>query len=72
MQVIDPHSTTSMHVLTFTFAVLYYSNDILSKSLPEMGPYISLGITIVNTIMTFTPIFLIDVRLHFVVFTAAC
>lgn len=41
-------------------AVLYYSNDILSKSLPDMGPYISLGITIVNVLMTAPPIFLIE------------
>ncbi|PCH38728.1 general substrate transporter [Wolfiporia cocos MD-104 SS10] len=41
-------------------AVLYYSNDILSKALPDLGPYISLGITIVNVIMTATPIVLID------------
>ncbi|KAF9532430.1 general substrate transporter [Crepidotus variabilis] len=41
-------------------AVLYYSNSILSKALPDFGPYVSLGITIVNTIMTFPPIFLIE------------
>lgn len=41
--------------------VLYYSNDILSKTLPELGPYISLGITIVNVLMTFAPMVLIDV-----------
>ena len=41
--------------------MLYYSNDILSKALPDMGPYISLGITIVNVMMTFPPIFLIEV-----------
>jgi len=41
-------------------AVLYYSNDILSKSLPEFGPYVSLGITIVNVLMTFPPILLIE------------
>ncbi|KAJ7093162.1 general substrate transporter [Mycena epipterygia] len=41
-------------------AVLYYSNDILSKSLPEFGPYVSLGITIVNVVMTFPPILLIE------------
>ncbi|RDX42672.1 general substrate transporter [Lentinus brumalis] len=41
-------------------AVLYYSNDILSKTLPELGPYVSLGITVVNVFMTFAPIFLID------------
>jgi len=41
-------------------AVLYYSNEILSKSLPEFGPYVSLGITIVNVLMTFPPILLIE------------
>ncbi|EIM82522.1 general substrate transporter [Stereum hirsutum FP-91666 SS1] len=41
-------------------AVLYYSNDILSKALPDLGPFVSLGITIVNAIMTFPPIFLIE------------
>ncbi|KII88903.1 hypothetical protein PLICRDRAFT_40541 [Plicaturopsis crispa FD-325 SS-3] len=41
-------------------AVLYYSNDILSKSLPDLGPYVSLGITIVNVLMTFPPILLIE------------
>lgn len=41
-------------------AVLYYSNEILSKSLPDWGPYVSLGITIVNVIMTFPPIILIE------------
>lgn len=41
-------------------AVLYYSNDILSKSLPEFGPYVSLAITVVNVVMTFPPILLIE------------
>ncbi|GLB35157.1 putative major facilitator superfamily, sugar transporter (TC 2.A.1.1) family protein [Lyophyllum shimeji] len=41
-------------------AVLYYSNAILSKSLPELGPYVSLGITVVNALMTFPPIILIE------------
>lgn len=41
-------------------AVLYYSNAILSKSLPDFGPYVSLGITILNAIMTFPPILLIE------------
>ncbi|KAI0306708.1 general substrate transporter, partial [Multifurca ochricompacta] len=41
-------------------AVLYYSNDILSRVLSDAGPYVSLGITIINTIMTFPPIFLVD------------
>lgn len=40
--------------------VLYYSNEILSKSLPEWGPYVSLGITVVNVVMTFPPIILIE------------
>jgi len=41
-------------------AVLYYSNDILSKALPDLGPYVSLSITVVNVFMTFPPIFLIE------------
>ena len=41
--------------------VLYYSNDIFSRVLPDTGPYVSIGITLVNTLMTFPPIFLIDV-----------
>ncbi|KAJ2931427.1 hypothetical protein H1R20_g5723, partial [Candolleomyces eurysporus] len=41
-------------------AVLYYSNEILSKSLPGLGPYLSLGITIVNVIMTFPAIILVE------------
>jgi len=41
-------------------AVLYYSNAILSKTLPDLGPYVSLGITVVNVIMTFPPVFLIE------------
>jgi len=41
-------------------AVLYYSNSILSKALPDIGPFISLGITVINVIMTFAPIFLIE------------
>lgn len=43
-------------------AVLYYSNDILSQSLPDLGKYVSLGITVVNVLMTFPPIFLSEVR----------
>ncbi|KAI0781229.1 general substrate transporter [Trametes elegans] len=41
-------------------SVLYYSNNILSKALPDLGPYVSLGITIVNFFMTAAPIILID------------
>jgi SP family facilitated glucose transporter-like MFS transporter 3 len=40
--------------------VLYYSNAILSKTLPDIGPYVSLGVTIVNVIMTFPTVFLIE------------
>jgi len=43
-------------------AVLYYSNDILSTSLPDFAPYVSLGVTVVNVLMTFPPIILIEVR----------
>lgn len=41
-------------------AVLYYSNAILGKTLPSLGPYVSLAITVVNAAMTFPPIFLIE------------
>jgi len=41
-------------------AVLYYSNDILAKSLPRFGPYISFGITVTNVIMTFPPMMLVE------------
>ncbi|KAF8510220.1 general substrate transporter [Hysterangium stoloniferum] len=41
-------------------AVLYYSNDILSRVLPDAAAYVSLGITVVNAIMTFPPIYLIE------------
>jgi hypothetical protein len=44
-------------------AVLYYSNAILAKSFPTLGPYVSLAITLVNVIMTFPAIFLIEVDL---------
>ncbi|KAF8837018.1 general substrate transporter [Paxillus ammoniavirescens] len=54
-------------LLTIIFAaasqqlsVLYYSNNILSKSLPKYAAYVSLGITIINFLMTFPPIFLIE------------
>ncbi|PPQ80356.1 hypothetical protein CVT25_003639 [Psilocybe cyanescens] len=41
-------------------AVFYYSNDLLAKSLPQLGAYISLTITVINVIMTFPPILLIE------------
>jgi hypothetical protein len=55
----------SIHTSPNLSSVLYYSNDILAKALPDLGPYISLGITIVNVMMTFPPIFLIEVRCCF-------
>lgn len=47
---------------THQMLVLYYSNNILSKSLPEFAAYVSLGISVVNFLMTFPPIFLIEVN----------
>ncbi|KAJ6618290.1 general substrate transporter [Mycena sp. CBHHK59/15] len=55
-----PLAIVCFAMLSQQFSVLYYSNDILSKSLPEFGPYVSLGITIVNVLMTFPPILLIE------------
>ncbi|KAJ6606572.1 general substrate transporter [Mycena vulgaris] len=55
-----PLAIVCFAMLSQQLSVLYYSNDILSKSLPELGPYVSLGITIVNVLMTFPPIFLIE------------
>lgn len=41
---------------------MYYSNDILSRVVPrEAAAYTSLGITVLNAIMTFPPIILVDV-----------
>ncbi|KAJ8462028.1 hypothetical protein ONZ51_g11165 [Trametes cubensis] len=51
---------SSIAAADILFEVLYYSNNILSKALPDLGPYVSLGITIVNFFMTAAPIFLID------------
>ncbi|CAE6401312.1 unnamed protein product, partial [Rhizoctonia solani] len=42
-------------------AVIYYSNNILSRVVPrEAAAYTSLGITVLNAIMTFPAIFLVD------------
>jgi len=41
-------------------AVMYYSNAILGKVLPDMAAYVSLLITAFNVLMTFPPIFLIE------------
>ncbi|KAF9239597.1 general substrate transporter [Melanogaster broomeanus] len=51
---------TSESLISRRILVLYYSNNILSKSLPNFAPYVSLGITVVNFLMTFPPIFLIE------------
>jgi SP family facilitated glucose transporter-like MFS transporter 3 len=42
-------------------AVLFYSAKILTSVLPASAGVISVGITVVNAIMTFPPIFLVDV-----------
>lgn len=42
-------------------AVLFYSARILTSVLPASAGVISVGITVVNAIMTFPPIFLVDV-----------
>ena len=55
------HFWDYVNEVTYILQVLYYSNDILAKSLPEFGAHISLGVTVINLIMTFPPIFLIEV-----------
>jgi len=40
-------------------AVLYYSNDILSKSLPTLGAYVSVAVAVTTVLMTFPPVFLL-------------
>ena len=39
---------------------MYYSTDILSAALPSAGAYVSLGIAVVNLLMTIPPIFTIE------------
>ncbi|KZO99551.1 general substrate transporter [Calocera viscosa TUFC12733] len=41
-------------------SVIYYSTNILGRLAPELSPYISLIIALINALMTFPPIFLID------------
>ncbi len=41
---------------------MYYSTGILSRALPNAASYVSLGVAVINVIMTFPPIFLIEVR----------
>ncbi|KIJ29886.1 hypothetical protein M422DRAFT_36797 [Sphaerobolus stellatus SS14] len=50
----------TMQQLSGVNAVLYYSNGILSGVLPQAAAYVSLGITVVNALMTFPPIYLIE------------
>jgi len=40
---------------------MYYSTGILSKALPDAASYVSLGVTVINVIMTFPPIFYVEV-----------
>jgi MFS transporter, SP family, solute carrier family 2 (facilitated glucose transporter), member 3 len=44
-------------------AVMYYSTGILSGALPEAAAYVSLIVVVINVIMTFPPIFLVEVSL---------
>ncbi|KAI9569520.1 general substrate transporter [Boletus coccyginus] len=55
-----PLLTIAFATISQQLSVLYYSNNILSKSLPEFAAYVSLGISVVNFLMTFPPIFLIE------------
>ena len=41
-------------------AVMYYSTDILSAALPSAGAYVSLGVAVINLLMTIPPIFTIE------------
>ncbi|KAK0531053.1 Bifunctional purine biosynthesis protein PurH [Tilletia horrida] len=43
-------------------AVLYFSTGILKKVLPASAELVGLGITVINALMTFPPIYLIDER----------
>jgi len=44
---------------------MYYSTSILSGALPEAAAYVSLIVVVINVIMTFPPIFLMEVRIIF-------
>ncbi|KZT56554.1 general substrate transporter [Calocera cornea HHB12733] len=41
-------------------SVIYYSTNILGRLAPTLSPYISLIIAVINALMTFPPVFLID------------
>lgn len=44
-------------------AVLFYSTPVLQSLLPGVAGLISIGISVVNALMTFPPLFLVDVSL---------
>jgi MFS transporter, SP family, solute carrier family 2 (facilitated glucose transporter), member 3 len=46
-------------------AVMYYSTGILSGALPAAAAYVSLVVMLINVIMTFPPIFLVEVSIIF-------
>jgi len=39
---------------------MFYSTDILSAALPNAGAYVSLGVAVINLLMTIPPIFAIE------------
>lgn len=58
------YSSVALEPILTLVSVMYYSNDILSRVVPrEAAAYTSLGITVLNAIMTFPAIFLVDVSL---------
>ncbi|KAL9938802.1 hypothetical protein V8E36_002521 [Tilletia maclaganii] len=65
----DPDTKRGLALVVFTQlaqqlsginAVLYYSTGILKKVLPASAELVGLGITVINALMTFPPIYLID------------
>ncbi|KAK0566066.1 Bifunctional purine biosynthesis protein PurH [Tilletia horrida] len=65
----DPETRAGLSLVVFTQlaqqlsginAVLYYSTGILKKVLPASAELVGLGITVINALMTFPPIYLID------------
>jgi len=57
------HTYARISITTYSSfaAVIFYSNDILSRVVPPAAAsYISLGIALLNAIMTFPAIFLIQ------------
>ncbi|KAE8211192.1 hypothetical protein CF327_g5032 [Tilletia walkeri] len=67
----DPDTRRGLGLVVFTQlaqqlsginAVLYFSTGILKKLLPASAELVGLGITVINALMTFPPIYLIDER----------